>query len=132
MKSAVISMAVLLTLAMVTAGANSLNPPQGSTAGSDSKGQQGEKEKKDQKEKKEGGEQGGFLSGTKKVSAAGSQQQGLTATGGTKGVGEEGAAIGAVQPNSEHRAFVSAMEGFTIPAADLNQFQEDGKLVPAK
>ncbi len=130
MKSSVILMTILLALALVTADANSLSVQQDASTSSNSKSQPDDKSKKDQKKADE--QKGGFFSGTKKVSAAGSQQQGLTATGGTKGVGEEGANIGAVQPNSEHRAFVSAMENYSIPAADLKQFQSDGKLVPAK
>jgi hypothetical protein len=75
---------------------------------------------------------GGYFGGVKPVAARGSQQQGLTATGGAKGVGEEGGAIGAVQPTSEHRAVISAMEIYSIPEPDLKRFQADGKLQPAK
>ncbi len=75
---------------------------------------------------------GGYFGGAKPVAATGSQQQGLTATGGAKGVGEEGGAIGGVQPTAEHRAVISAMEDYSIPEPVLKQFQVDGKLMPAK
>jgi hypothetical protein len=72
-----------------------------------------------------------FFAGAKPVAASGSTQQGLTATGGTKGaVG--GKEIGEAQPTANDRAMVGAMENYLIPAADLKQFQDEGKLIPAK
>jgi hypothetical protein len=71
-----------------------------------------------------------FFAGAKPVAASGSQQQGLTATGGTKGL--DGQMIGSAQPTATDRAMVGAMENYSIPEADLKQFQEDGKLIPAK
>jgi hypothetical protein len=72
-----------------------------------------------------------FFAGAKPVAASGSTQQGLTATGGTKGaVG--GKEIGEAQPTAADRAMVGAMENYSIPEADLKQFQDEGKLIPAK
>lgn len=71
-----------------------------------------------------------FFGGTKAVAGSGSQQAGVTATGGTKGLsGEE---IGNVQPTAADRGLVVAMDNYAIPEPDLKQFQEDGKLIPAK
>ena len=71
-----------------------------------------------------------FFAGAKPVAASGSQQQGLTATGGTKGL--DGQMVGSAQPTSADRAIVTVMENYTIPEADLKQFQDEGKLIPAK
>lgn len=71
-----------------------------------------------------------FFAGAKPVAAAGSQQQGLTATGGTKGL--DGQMIGSAQPTSADRAIVTIMENYTIPEADLKKFQDEGKLIPVK
>jgi hypothetical protein len=71
-----------------------------------------------------------FFGGAKPVAATGSRQQGLTATGGTKGL--DGKMIGEAQPTAADRAMVGAMENYSIPEADLKQFQDDGKLIPAK
>lgn len=71
-----------------------------------------------------------FFAGAKPVAASGSQQQGLTATGGTKGL--DGQMIGQAQPTANDRAMVSAMENYSIPEADLKQFQDEGKLIPVK
>ena len=71
-----------------------------------------------------------FFAGAKPVAASGSTQQGLTATGGAKGL--DGQMIGSAQPTATDRAMVGAMENYSIPEADLKQFQEDGKLIPAK
>ena len=88
--------------------------------------QQGqEKTEKDQKKKKKGG----ILSGLKAVSGKSSEQQGETATAGTKGVGE-GEGIANLQPSAADRQTVTAMEGYSVPAPDLKQFQDEGKLKP--
>ena len=71
-----------------------------------------------------------FFTGAKPVAASGSQQQGLTATGGTKGL--DGQMIGSAQPTAADRAIVTVMENYTIPEADLKQFQDEGKLIPVK
>jgi hypothetical protein len=107
MKSAAISLVILLALALIAAGATQA-----------------------QKDPKAGDQKGGVLSGTKKVGGTGAQGQGLTATGGTKGL--DGASIGEAQPASADRAKVTAMENYSIPEPDLKQFQADGKLIPAK
>ncbi len=136
MKTARISWALLLAMSLAVGSSGAALPLQGPPAGAGAKPDKQDHDKdekgKTEKQKKEPEQKGGFFSGVKRVNAAGSQQQGLTATGGTKGVGEEGADIGAVKPGPEHRAFVSSMESYTVPAADLKQFQEEGKLVPAK
>jgi len=71
-----------------------------------------------------------FFGGAKPVAASGSTQQGLTATGGTKGL--DGKMIGEALPTAADRAMVGAMENYSIPEADLKQFQDEGKLIPAK
>lgn len=124
MKSAVKIAALLLVLLVGLAAGRMTSRAQDQPAGSEAKT---DKEAKPAEKKK-----GGFFGGAKAVAGAGSQQQGLTATGGAKGVGEEGGAIGGVQPTAEHRAVVSAMEDYSIPEPDLKQFQADGKLIPAK
>lgn len=71
-----------------------------------------------------------FFGGTKAVAGTGSQQSGVTATGGTKGL--DGETIGNAQPTPAHRGLVVAMDNYAIPEPDLKQFQADGKLIPAK
>lgn len=71
-----------------------------------------------------------FFGGAKPVAASGSTQQGLTATGGAKGL--SGQEIAQAQPSANDRAMVGAMENYSIPEADLKQFQDEGKLIPAK
>ena len=71
-----------------------------------------------------------FFAGAKPVAASGSTQQGLTATGGAKGL--SGQEIAQAQPSANDRAMVGAMENYSIPVADLKQFQDEGKLIPAK
>ena len=65
-----------------------------------------------------------FFAGAKPVAATGSQQQGLTATGGTKGL--DGQTIGSAQPTAADRAIVRVMENYSIPEADLKKFQDEG------
>lgn len=89
--------------------------------------EQQQDQQKDQKKKKKGG----FFSGLKAVTGQSSEQQEVTATAGTKGVGE-GEQMGKTVPTSADRQAVSAMEGYSIPERDLKKFQEDGRLKPAK
>ena len=91
--------------------------------------QQQDQQKSDQNQKKK--KKGGFFSGLKAVTGQSSEQQEVTATAGTKGVGE-GAQIGNGTPSSADRQAVSAMESYSIPPPDLKKFQEDGRLKPAK
>ena len=86
-----------------------------------------QKSEKDQKKKKKGG----FFSGLKAVAGQSSEQQGETATAGTKGVGE-GEEIGNAQPSSADRAAVTAMENYSLPQGDVKKFQTDGKLKAGK
>ncbi len=83
---------------------------------------------KDQKDKKK---KGGFFSGLKAVTGQSSEQQEVTATAGTKGVGQ-GEQIGNTSPSAADRRAVGAMESYSIPPPDLKKFQEDGGLKPAK
>ncbi len=71
-----------------------------------------------------------FFGGSKAVAGSGSQQSGVTATGGVKGLSGED--IGNAQPTPVHRGLFVAMDNYAIPEPDLKQFQEDGKLIPAK
>lgn len=84
-------------------------------------------QEKPEKEKKEKKKKGGFFSGLKAVTGSGSEQQELTATAGSKTVGE-GEGIGNVQPTSADRAAVTAMEGYSLPGPELKKFQGDGRL----
>ena len=91
-----------------------------------------EKSDKDQKaQEKEKKKKGGFFSGLKEVSGGGSEQKELTATAGSKGVGE-GEDIGKIQPTSVDRAAVSAMESYSVPEPEVKKFQTDGRLKSAK
>ena len=89
--------------------------------------QQGqEKSEKDQKKKKKGG---GVFGGLKAVAGGGSEQQEATRTAGSKTIGE-GEEIANLQPSAADRQTVIAMEGYSVPAPDLKQFQDEGKLKP--
>lgn len=85
--------------------------------------EQSEKEKPKKKKK------GGFFSGLKAVTGESSEQQEVTATAGSKTIGE-GEQIGDTQPTAAHRQAVTGMEKYALPEAEVKKFQEDGKLNP--
>jgi hypothetical protein len=84
-----------------------------------------QKEKQEKKKKKSGG----FFSGLKAVTGESSEQQEVTATAGSKTVGE-GERIGDAQPTAADRQAVSAMENYTLSPGDVKKFQDDGQLKP--
>jgi hypothetical protein len=86
-----------------------------------------EKSDKDQQKKKKKG--GGFFGGLKAVTGESSEQQEVTATAGSKTVGE-GEQIGSAQPTAADRRAVSAMENYSIPEKDVKKFQDEGQLKP--
>ena len=86
-----------------------------------------EKSDKDQQKKKKKG--GGFFGGLKAVAGESSEQQEVTATAGSKTVGE-GEQIGSAQPTAADRRAVSAMESYAIPEKDVKKFQDEGQLKP--
>ena len=90
--------------------------------------QQGqEKSDKEQQQKKK--KKGGFFGGLKSITGESSEQQEVTATAGSKTVGE-GERIGDVQPTSADRQKVTAMENYSVPEKDLKRFVQDGRLQP--
>ncbi|MBI1940308.1 MAG: hypothetical protein HYS33_02235 [Acidobacteria bacterium] len=113
---------VLVSALMLGAAA-----PQGMSqdeASQDQASQDQEKAKKEEKPKKK---KGGFFGGLKAISGSSSEQQEVTATAGSKTVGE-GEEIGNAKPTAADRQAVTGMEGYSIPQADLAKFQEDGQL----
>ena len=86
---------------------------------------QGKSDKDQQKKKKKGG----FFSGLKAVTGESSEQQEVTATAGSKTVGE-GEQIGDAKPTAADRQAVTAMENYSLPEKDVKKFQDDGKLKP--
>jgi hypothetical protein len=72
---------------------------------------------------------GGFFTGLKAVTGEGGEQQADTRTAGSKTVGE-GEEIGDVQPGTEHRRAVEALEKYKLPRADVDKFKEEGGLKP--
>lgn len=95
----------------------------------DQQQQQQEQTQKEQDQKKK--KKGGFFGGLKAVTGQSSEQQEVTATAGSKTVGE-GEQISSVTPKPEDRRQVSAMENYSLPADDVKKFQEEGKLQPKK
>ena len=86
-----------------------------------------EKSEKEQQQKKK--KKGGFFGGLKSITGESSEQQEVTATAGSKTVGE-GERIGDVQPTSADRQKVTAMENYSVPEKDLKRFVQDGRLQP--
>lgn len=95
----------------------------------DQQQQQDQSQQKEQEQKKK--KKGGFFGGLKSVTGQSSEQQEVTATAGSKTVGE-GEQISSVTPKAEDRRQVSAMENYSLPPADVKKFQEEGKLQPKK
>ena len=89
--------------------------------------QEQEQTQKEQKEKKK--KKGGFFGGLKAVTGASSDQQEVTATAGSKTIGE-GEQIGDAKPTAADRQQVSGMENHSVPEKDLKKFQDDGNLKP--
>jgi hypothetical protein len=113
-----------LALAGILLGAVRPRAQEQTAAPSPQDEQKSDQQKKEKEKKKKGG---GFFGGLKAVSGSSSEQQEATRTAGSKTVGE-GAQIGDAQPTADDRATVSAMEGYTLPPAEVKKFQEDGKL----
>ena len=86
-----------------------------------------EKTEKEQTQKKK--KRGGFFSGLKAITGESSEQQEVTATAGSKTIGE-GEQIGDAKPTAADRQAVTAMENYPLPQNDLKKFQEDGRLKP--
>ena len=72
---------------------------------------------------------GGFFGGLKAITGESSEQQEVTATAGSKTVGE-GEQIGEAKPTAADRQAVTAMENYSVPEKDLKKFQDDGQLKP--
>jgi len=87
-----------------------------------------DKTQKEQQEKKKK-KKGGFFSGLKAITGESSEQQEVTATAGSKTVGE-GEQIGNAQPTTADRQAVTAMENYSVPQKDVKKFQDDGQLKP--
>ena len=107
---------VLVAALMVGAGA-----PR--SLAQDEASQDEEKSQKEEKPKKKGG----FFSGLKAISGSSTEQQEVTATAGSKTVGE-GEEIGNVKPSAVDRQAVTGMENYSIPQDELAKFQEEGQL----
>jgi len=90
----------------------------------DEASQDQEKSKKEEKPKKK---KGGFFGGLKAITGSSTEQQEVTATAGSKTVGE-GEEIGNAKPTAADRQAVTGMEGYSIPQDDLAKFQEEGQL----
>jgi hypothetical protein len=99
--------------------------PQDQSQQDQSQQSQGTSDKDQQKKKKKGG----FFSGLKAITGASSEQQEVTATAGSKTVGE-GAQIGEAKPTAADRQAVTTMENYSIPEKDVKKFQDDGQLKP--
>jgi len=89
--------------------------------------QASEDQQKSEKEQKQKKKKGGFFSGLKAIRGESSEQQEVTATAGSKTVGE-GEQIGDAQPTASDRQAVTTMENYAVPEKDLKKFQDDGKL----
>ena len=86
---------------------------------------QGQAEKDQQQKKKSGG----IFGGLKAITGESSEQTEVTATAGSKSVGE-GEKIGNVTPTAADRQQVKAIEDYSVPEKDVKKFQEDGHLQP--
>ena len=116
----------LVVLAVLMAWGAPRTSPQGQSQPDQSQQTQEKSDKDQQKKKKKGG---GFFGGLKAVTGESSEQQEVTATAGSKTVGE-GEQIGSAQPTAADRQAVSAMEKYSIPEKDVKKFQDEGQLKP--
>jgi hypothetical protein len=73
---------------------------------------------------------GGIFGGLKSITGSSSEQTSATASAGAKGVGEEGKKMAALTPSAADVAAVTSMDQYSVPAADLKKFQQDGNLLP--
>ena len=88
---------------------------------------QGQAEKDQQQKKKR--KSGGIFGGLKAITGESAEQTEVTATAGSKSVGE-GEKIGNVTPTTADRQQVKAIEDYSVPEKDVKKFQEDGHLQP--
>jgi hypothetical protein len=88
---------------------------------------QGQAEKDQQQKKKK--KSGGIFGGLKAITGESSEQTEVTATAGSKSVGE-GEKIGNVTPTAADRQQVKAIEDYSVPEKDVKKFREDGHLQP--
>jgi hypothetical protein len=116
---------LLVFCAVLTAWGVPPTSPQDQTQQGQSQQGQGTSDKDQQKKKKKGG----FFSGLKAVTGESSEQQEVTATAGSKTVGE-GEQVGEAKPTAADRQAVNAMENYSIPQKDVKKFQDDGQLKP--
>jgi len=116
----------LVVLAVLIAWGAPPTSPQDQSQPDQSQQSQTKSDKDQQKKKKKGG---GFFGGLKAVTGESSEQQEVTATAGSKTVGE-GEQIGSAQPTAADRQAVSAMEKYSIPEKDVKKFQDEGQLKP--
>jgi hypothetical protein len=122
----ILEVCLLLALsAGLTAGGAPPTSPQDQSQQDQSQQGQGKSDKDQQKKKKKGG----FFSGLKAITGESSEQQEVTATAGSKTVGE-GEQMGEAKPTAADRQAVTAMENYSIPEKDVKKFQDDGKLKP--
>jgi len=115
-----LGLGVLILILAVTA-ATSLGLPQDQPPAG-----QGQTQKEQPPKKKKGG---GFFGGLKAITGESAEQTEVTATAGSKSVGE-GEKIGNVTPTAADRQQVKAMEDYAVPAPDVKKFQEYGHLQP--
>jgi hypothetical protein len=116
--------ALLTVFAVLMAWGAPPTSPQDQSQQDQSQQSQGKSDKDQQKKKKKGG---GFFGGLKAITGESSEQQEVTATAGSKTVGE-GEQIGNAQPTAADRQAVNAMETYSIPEKDVKKFQNDGQL----
>lgn len=120
-----LGLCVLILILVVTA-ATSFGLPQDQPQEGQGQTQKDQQQKDQQQEKKKSG---GFFRGLKAVTGESSEQTEVTATAGSKSVGE-GEKIGNVTPTTADRLQVKAIEDYTVPEKDVKKFQEDGHLQP--
>ncbi len=116
---------LVLCAALTAWGAPPPASPQDQSQQDQSQQGQGKSDKDQQKKKKKGG----FFSGLKAVTGESSEQQEVTATAGSKTVGE-GEQISEAKPTAADRQAVTAMENYSIPEKDVKKFQDEGQLKP--
>jgi hypothetical protein len=124
--------AKLCGIALILAGTVGVTAGLGMAASQDQQPQSQQSEQQNgqqEQKKKEKKKKGGFFSGLKAVTGQGPEQQELTASAGSKSVGE-GAKIANITPTAADRSSVTQMENYSVSPAELKRFEEDGHLTP--
>ncbi len=122
-KKVLLFLAVILTMALAAAMAAQQDQQQNTSQDQQQQQQSQPSEQQAAPKKKSGG----FFTGLKAATGHGSNSQELSASAGSKGVGE-GEQIANVTPTAADREAVAKMESYSVPEQTVKKFDEAGHL----